>query len=525
MDTFADDRLSREDMLLVLILVLFTTVFRLMTLQMISTGVDASDYWNAAKAIISGGDFPELTHRTVRWGVILPVALIQLLFGHGPLAYYIAPILFQGLQTLLVFLIGRRISGRLCGFLAAIAMVVFPFAARVGSQILPETVSPVYVLGAFWFLLRYLDVRNTGRNPKLPDLIPSAFFLYLAYHAKITNLYFLPGFLLIIWLIGKSSIHALYFGMMLLGMYLLETGLYAVFTDYNLGHIQIILSHHFSDPAEGGIVISEYPFSGFFALFNRYREPYLQWYWQFPFALFGVSAMSYLFRRKSTGRSALYIAAASFFAMITFTFRSLDPLLLIEHFINRYFYAVLGFVAVALAADVREVLDKLMKSPIIAAVMSVLRSRRILLAVASAVLLSAAVPLALLTGPGQRFASDFAWDPRNPSSHALARTARYANMLNESAAEGIALVAETGIAGGNALRTARVYFLNPSWAESRAYGRKAGEYRTDYNGMQLQYFGRQEGLDLSLEETVIAVRRDPFEMRKIAPEDLNSYFN
>ena len=229
------------------ILLMFTLLFRLVSLMIIHTGIDESDYWTAAKSLRLGLPYPQLNHRTIRWAVILPAFFSQLIFGVRANAYYVIPIFFQMIQALLVYRLGKRLHSRITGVFAAIAITVFPYSARVGSQLRPEVTSIVYILAAFWYLLNYLDSRIDKKSRgDFRTLLPSIAFLYIGYHSKITNLYFLPGFLLVILLIGRSFRHALYFGLILLGLYVVETGIYVIFTEYNLGHIQIIAAHHFS---------------------------------------------------------------------------------------------------------------------------------------------------------------------------------------------------------------------------------------------------------------------------------------
>lgn len=236
----AIDSRMRTQLIDIGILLGFTLVFRLITLMTMNTGVDERDYWTAAKALRYALPYPELTHRTIRWTVILPAYFAQLIFGTGPNAYYVVPILFQMMQSALIYLIAVKLvrrpsdtislgmtAGRIAGFMAAAALVVFPYSARVGSQLRPEVTSIVYILASFWFLLSYLDkqdqvsahTKQTDKLRNFSSLWASLIFMYAAYHSKITNLYFLPGFLLIIWFIGRNFKHAMYYGLLLLALY------------------------------------------------------------------------------------------------------------------------------------------------------------------------------------------------------------------------------------------------------------------------------------------------------------------
>jgi hypothetical protein len=517
-------RNNRTEYIDIGILLTFTLLFRLVTLMIINTGIDESDYWTAAKSLRLGLPYPLLNHRTVRWSVILPAFFSQLIFGVRANVYYVVPVLFQMIQSLLVYRLGKRFHTRMTGVLAAIAITIFPYSARVGSQLRPEVTSGVYILVVFWFLLRYLDSRTEekGRND-FRELLPAIAFIYVGYHSKITNLYFLPGILLVIAILGRSFKHAFYFGLILLGLYVVETSIYAIFTDYNLGQIQIITKHHFKLLEATSVAdklatdAGDYPYYGFFALFMRYAQPYLQWYWQIPFALFAVAAVYYSFRRRTIENSALLIVSLSFFIGITFTFRSLKPLLLVEGFINRYFYAVLGFVTILLSRSVVDIAtavsEQIRKSrtsnvPIIFA-----KSSAVIIAIVCA-LLVAAVPLSLLTDTGQRFGRYFAWDPRNFSTHALARNNEYRSLLSKAVRDGTAIVADSGGAGHNAMRAVSSYYLDKDLVRA---GLPEPRYM-EYDGRKYWILAGSDRIDG--DDRIIAVRRGPFEARVVSAAQL-----
>jgi hypothetical protein len=515
---------NRSEYIDIGILLTFTLLFRLVTLMIINTGIDESDYWTAAKSLRLGLPYPLLNHRTVRWSVILPAFFSQLIFGVRTNVYYVVPVLFQMFQSLLIYRLGKQFHARMTGVLAAIAITIFPYSARVGSQLRPEVTSCVYILAVFWFLLHYLESRaeEKGRND-FHKLLPAIAFIYVGYHSKITNLYFLPGILLVIAILGRSLKHAFYFVLILVGLYALETAIYAIFTDYNFGHIQIITRHHFkplqATPGVGKLSADsgDYPYYGFFALFMRYAQPYLQWYWQIPFALFGLAAVYYSFRRRTIESSALLIISLSFFIGITFTFRSLKPLLLVEGFINRYFYAVLGFVIILLSRSVVDIATavsvQIRKSrrsnmPIISPKLS-----SVIIAIVCT-LLVAAVPLSLLTDAGQRFGRYFAWDPRDFSTHALAKNNQYRSLLNKAVRDGTAIVADSGGAGHNAMRAVSSYYLDKDLVRA---GLPEPRYM-EYDGRKYWILAGSDRIDG--DDRIIAVRRGPFEARVVSVAEL-----
>ncbi|HOT63095.1 MAG TPA: glycosyltransferase family 39 protein [Treponemataceae bacterium] len=220
-------KLRKKDAIIILSLVFLSLWVRLSTLMMVHTGVDERDYWFAAKAISQGLPYPELSHRTVRWAVILPVALAQSLFGSHPNAYYVMPLLAALSQAVLVYLLGRALNGRLAGSLASIALTFFPYQIRAASQVRPEIFSMTYVLLAALALVRY--VRSSSDRARISAAVLAALATFLAYEAKITNLFFMPGIAIAILLYskGKGLKDALAYGGVLAGLYLAETAAYA----------------------------------------------------------------------------------------------------------------------------------------------------------------------------------------------------------------------------------------------------------------------------------------------------------
>lgn len=444
-----DPPLSREDahrprVLQILLLVAFTLAFRALTPMVLHTGIDARDYWNSARAIARGTEYPDITHRTIRWPVILPEALIQVVAGDTLWAAYAIPMLFQIFQTILLYLLGTRMGGRATGTLAALMMVLFPFSIRTANQIMPESFSVTFLLAAFWILLDWMD--DPDRKPWRLTLLAGAVFI--AYLTKITNLYFLPGMVVVIFLESRSWKQTLMFCGILFGLYCLETLAYFLFTPWHLGQLQIILTNHIKEAEV------PYPYTGVTGLLMRYAPAHLQAYWQVPMAVAAVAGIVMVLKRASREWRALALVGLSFFLAITFGFRSLDPLKLFERFLNRYFMAVMGFVFLAdawLLVQGSRFLQSRWKR------LSGIPLRP--LTVIAGVLILAAVPAAFTVPRIRNAASLFAWNPADLSTHAWIRNSAYADLMVRTLDAGEPVVAANTPAGRNALETACTYYL------------------------------------------------------------------
>jgi len=436
---------GRRDLIILIALLLFTLFFRFATLMMMNTGVDERDYWFSAKAIASGLPYPEITHRTTRFAIILPVALAQLLLGSHPDVYYLLPLMNALVQTALAFAIGRKLRGRLTGFVAAAGLTLFPYMIRAGSQVRPEVFSITYILLAFYFFIEYLQ-RDTS---ELPPLLWSTAWLFIAYEAKITNLYFVPGIFLAIILYKKRPAHAFLLGGILLFLFLAETGMYAAFTQYKFGELEIIAKNHFHSDS---LVVPS-----LIDLFDRYANPNLQLYWQVPLGLFAIAAVWYLVKGTDKRISSLVLASLSFFFFLTFEVKSLHPVTPAESFINRYFSAVLPSVFLVLAYAAEGVTAIIFRRPLKG------KSDGPAAAYVGVLALCVLAVLGIFSLPrlpaGIRA---YANSPLHPRQHPLVLNETFRREINMSYREGIPIIAVNDNGGENAIQTCESYFIDLS---------------------------------------------------------------
>jgi len=484
-------KLTRSDARIALALVLFALFFRLATLMMIHTGVDERDYWFSAKALAFGLPYPELTHRTVRFSVILPVAAAQLALGEGPNVYYVLPVLNSLLQAALAFALGTKVRGRLAGILASLGMILFPYMIRSASQVRPEVFSMTYILAALWCFLAYLEGGGRARIA----LAGSALLLFAAYEAKVTNLFFLPGMAAVMLLRRKPFRDLLLLGGILLALFLAETGLYAAFTDYRFGQLQVIARNHL----EGNEALKE---MGFLDLFKRYAPPYLQAYWQATFLLFAAAA-AYCLRARGQGpQKALAVVAFGFFLCITFAVTGLDPVVPAEPFINRYFSAVLGPVFIVLGSAAADLAWRL--APRLGKRLDGIRPAAFGALLASAAFAAAALFSSGLLPEGAR---EYAHSFLRPAEHPLSLNARYRAEADAALASGLPIVAVPGQAGSNALATCSSYYLSLG---SLSGGRRPEPRDLELGGVALRALGGAPGAG-----EVLAAVRSPFRLRRL----------
>src|SRR5690606_14934339 len=156
---------------------------RLLELEAIEVGGDALIVWEFARHLVMGGEFPEtLNHHTSRFGLVIPTMLSQWVFGTQATTYYIGPLVAAVLLHILVYLIGRKLSGPVAGAASVVLLLMFEPMARASSQILPEAFGPMYAAWAVYFALVYTDAKTLwGR---WLSLFATGIGLIFAYGAK-----------------------------------------------------------------------------------------------------------------------------------------------------------------------------------------------------------------------------------------------------------------------------------------------------------------------------------------------------
>lgn len=498
-----------ENLSIALALACFALFLRLATLMPIHTGVDERDYWHSAKAIARGLPYPELTHRTVRFSVILPTAIGQLVAGSGPNSYYVMPILNSMFQAALFFLIGTRLHGRLAGILAGLGIILFPYMIRAGSQVRPEIFSISYMATACYFFIRFIESKKHGYR----WIVLCGFSIFVGYLAKITNLFFLPGFAIAAFLARKRLRDPVILCIVPFILYLIETPLYAIFTPYPLGQLQVISANHL----DGNAALQEVSFLG---LFLRYAPRNLDAYWSIAFILFAILSFRACYNKSwRINRLSLILPGVSFFFFLTFAVKSFDPVVPAEPFINRYFSAVLVPVILVIAIALAELITSVMRVRL--SMQPTQRHKAVLvwtgLGFSSIVLilLSAILPIP----DSYRI---YLPHPFRLGSHPISSNSFYQKTVTESWDLGRPIVAKrnvsaSNVAGINSIMTAVHYYLDYSRYPMGVPPRPASG---EIGGFPLFIISDpSKGNSLSTDRVVAAIR-NPFRLRFLNLQEL-----
>ncbi|MET0412526.1 MAG: glycosyltransferase family 39 protein, partial [Polyangiaceae bacterium] len=327
-------RASWQEAVIVLALLAFFLWIRLLTLEPIEIGGDAIQKWFFVRrwAFSSPFEGTVWNHHLTRMGDNLPVFFIQRLFGTSPPVYYVGPLLAFLVTAFTLYALGKRMSGRLLGVLAAIGLTLFGPMRRAASQMVPSVFSAMYITLGAYCLLRYAVAEPRDRRRWLLGTAVSIFGAYLSHEP---NLYFLPAFVVIVWLYGKRwQDLALLLGV-LLALFLVETAVYASFTEH-LSRLHITMLTHGS---RGSIKIG-----GFWGLLGRYDSPdftqdFRRYFYVFPFAALGVALLG-----RTRFERLVPLVPFTFLFLMTFLVRGIDPIRTWTSFQSRYLVAAVPLI-------------------------------------------------------------------------------------------------------------------------------------------------------------------------------------
>jgi len=300
-------------------------------LEPVEVAGDAFAKWDFVRMWFHANDFSEekWDHHMARIGVLVPTYIAQWLFGRGHTTYYVPQLVFAVAQAPLVYVIGKRIGGRVAGILAALLLVYFDPMIRQGSQLLPEVFSATYALGALYLYVRATEAHGRRRTAWL---VASSVCFFFGYLAKETTLFFLPGLLLALWLERKSFREVALFAGILLAGFLLESLGYTLFTRHA----------HRGDVIMGGHGALSMPKVTFLQLFDRFIQLDTPWLVAIHFFLASFVGMLVL-SVGNAARGALAMVAAYLF-LLTFLVKGIDPIQLWQRFLPRYFDPTSPFV-------------------------------------------------------------------------------------------------------------------------------------------------------------------------------------
>jgi hypothetical protein len=311
---------------------------RILKLQPIEYYDDEVTRWHFVREWFYSHDFRhgQWTHHMARFGLNVPVFVMQALFGRKAHVYYYWPVASFTLQVALVYLTAKKLGGRGAAVLAALFLSVFGGLDRGASQLLPDTFSCTAMVLVCYLLARY---QEADLERRMSWLIGTGLAFVWAYEIKESNLLFLPGTAAAVWLCRGRFRDGVWFCCVLFAAIALETLAFRLFTQYS-SRFAIVGEAH------GDIAAA-----GFWTLFDRFTR--LEPAWQMLFWMWLPSAL-WLAGSRDRRLQSLVLIPASFIFLLTFLVRSIHPMVIWTRFYSRYFDPVAPLLVIAVALFVAE---------------------------------------------------------------------------------------------------------------------------------------------------------------------------
>jgi hypothetical protein len=328
-----------QDGLLVLGVVLLCVFVKVLWLPPVDMYWDAGAKWHFARQWSYANDFSQAhwSHHMARFGVNVAAFLAQKLLGGASSVYYVAPVAFFTLQTVLVYLLSRKLGGRIAGLIGALFLIFSPAFTRSASQLLPDGMSTTAVVAAGYALVKFHEAEGKRR---LRWLIGVGLFCCWAYSIKESCVLLLPGVGIAVLLSRRSFKEAFIVAGVVAGYALLETAYFSLFTPY-AHRLAVVQEEH-----------GFYPPSQFWDLFDRFRrlEPpskVMFWAWFVSVFYHAVTRNKRLW--------LLMILPAGFVFFLTFLVRSIDPLIVWQSAKPRYMAPAMGLMVVGASVMITDV--------------------------------------------------------------------------------------------------------------------------------------------------------------------------
>jgi len=179
---------------IIIAITIFSLIIRICSCQGLDKGGDAFWIWSLCRYLLEQGKAfagPGIwDHRMTRWMLYIPMIVIQKLFGATPTAYYIWPFASSTITAIFLFLSGAKLISKTAGVFAGVIYILYPMMTLQGSQINPTGTAAMCISIAIYCFVRWKD------SKKPVWLIFLSVMVFCGYGAKVTSLFFAPGFVL-----------------------------------------------------------------------------------------------------------------------------------------------------------------------------------------------------------------------------------------------------------------------------------------------------------------------------------------
>lgn len=328
---------------IIFVLILFSLTLRYITLD-IPAPADSLTYWVSSSWVADGKDF--IAWFATRLGIIIPVAIIQIIFGTHPVVFHITPAIFYFIFLITTFITARKWIGLPGAVIASIFIIFIPRMTQQADQLLPGIFESGYLSLSIYFFLNSIENRN-NRN-----IILSAVFLFFAYASKITALLPVLPYLFVMYK-NKYTIKTvfLFFSVLLIGY--ISEHIWFAFHGHSFGRLGSLFAWDgFTVPyfEKTNLVITN-----FFHLFKRYLPNHAGYFWSVYFVNVLITLSIWIFSKRkmsvkySSQEEAIIAIVIGMLFTTTFFIVKLDPIVVIS-LVRRYFliHAAAGSLLIAI---------------------------------------------------------------------------------------------------------------------------------------------------------------------------------
>ena len=334
--------------------------YRLLTLEMIETGGDAVGKWGWARTL--SWDYvlaKRWNHHFARLGINGWSLLTQAVFGTNPAFYYLPTLFISGLQVVFVFLFCRRCGGLMAAVLACLLLIFHPQMIRSGVQLLPAAFSGAYIMATIYFLCRCFDPPSGGFAA---NRTIAALFFFAAYLTKVTNLFFLPVFVIAVWMARRDFRDVVKFLGLLFALFLAEWFFYSIVVgEYPLGRASIASGYGSAiDRAQARMIAESLETTMLDLFVERYSVSKLGGHLEAALFYTGLLAAGVMILRSwriDNARSLVAWACIVFVLVIGLLIGKVDPLTPALGFHRRYLAVLIPLMSALIAILAVDLLD------------------------------------------------------------------------------------------------------------------------------------------------------------------------
>lgn len=358
-----------SDALITFALCAASLTVRIASLYPLDIGGDPARKWWFARTWAYANHATDWEHHMTRMAINAVVFPIQRLIADHGVVYYVAPAAAATLFTVLMFFTARRIAGYPGAIFAALCSILFDQMEHAGSQLNPEVFECLYGALSFYCLVRYHAAhRATAGRATTGWLLATGVSMFLLYLTKEPNVFLYPGYALAVWMVSRRLRDVIILASVPFGLFLVETALYAIFTEFEKGRMQLVSASYAAQEKR--------PWkrnTTFFGLFNRFVV--VKDSWKLALYPFFVLWPALFFWRRVKPEARLVVPVAfSFLAGITFYIRGINPIQAGTLFHQRYLAPVIPGMFLTLAvvfdAAVGAIFERMPKREAIAPVLT-----------------------------------------------------------------------------------------------------------------------------------------------------------